>query len=111
MYIYLKLVFFSLLSFEDSSSGTMSSSSVSIDNIGPSPGGGDSVTSHEIEGCCCNHIEFHTSSKSVTPGDRSKLRLHIVNQASPADEDSVEDYMWAEIQEELSSLESELENS
>lgn len=92
-----------------SSSATMSSSSVSIDNSGPSPGSGDSVTSHEIDGCCCSHIECHTHSASVAPGDRTKLHLHIVNQACPAFDESVEDYVRAEIREELSSLESEIE--
>lgn len=96
--------------YSDSSSATMSSSSVSIDNSGPSPGSGDSMTSHEIDGCCCIHFEGHTHSASVTPGDRSKLHLHIVNQACPAVEGSVEDYMRAEIREELSSLQSEIEN-
>lgn len=96
--------------YSDSSSATMSSSSVSIDNSGPSPGSGDSMTSHEIDGCCCIHFEGHTHSASVTPGDRSKLHLHIVNQAYPAVEGSVEDYMRAEIREELSSLQSEIEN-
>lgn len=101
-------LFVFIFRYDDTSSPSMTSSSMSIDNSGPSSQYGDSVTSHEIESCCCSHT--HTPSNPVVPGDRSKLRLHIVNHASPAVEESVLSYMRAELSEELSSLESELEN-
>ncbi|XP_061177691.1 uncharacterized protein LOC133186465 [Saccostrea echinata] len=91
-----------------SSSSADSCSSMSIENFGPSPEDVDSVTSHEIDGCSCHSIK--TPPSDFIPGDRSKLRLHIVNHSSPAVEESVLNCMRAELSEELSSLESELEN-
>ncbi|XP_062616097.1 uncharacterized protein LOC134277805 [Saccostrea cucullata] len=91
-----------------SSSSADSCSSMSIENVGPSPEDVDSVTSHEIDGCSCHSVI--TPPTDFTPGDRSKLRLHIVNHSSPAVEESVLNCMRAELSEELYSLESELEN-